>query len=128
MACGDGLSGFRGGKAALLWECRRTHYHAYRLSLFRECSTVCEGLQGKRQDPEALVQLYAFIKGAAAISEGFELSVATNHLGHFLLCNLMLEDLKNSSSSERRLVILGTVTHNPDELGGKIPPRPDLGI
>lgn len=59
--------------------------------------------------------------------EGFELSVATNHLGHFLLCNLMLEDLKNSASKAPRLVILGTVTHNPDELGGKIPPRPDLG-
>lgn len=59
--------------------------------------------------------------------EGYELSVTTNHLGHFLLCNLMLEDLKNSSSSDPRLVILGTVTHNPDELGGKIPPRPDLG-
>lgn len=59
--------------------------------------------------------------------EGYELSVATNHLGHFLLCNLMLEDLKNSPSKEPRLVILGTVTHNPDELGGKIPPRPDLG-
>ena len=59
--------------------------------------------------------------------EGFELSVATNHLGHFLLCNLMLEDLKNSSLTAPRLVILGTVTHNPDELGGKIPPRPDLG-
>lgn len=59
--------------------------------------------------------------------EGFELSVATNHLGHFLLCNLMLEDLKNSASTAPRLVILGTVTHNPDELGGKIPPRPDLG-
>ncbi|MBD1804746.1 protochlorophyllide reductase [Microcoleus sp. FACHB-SPT15] len=59
--------------------------------------------------------------------EGFELSVATNHLGHFLLCNLMLEDLKNSGATEPRLVILGTVTHNPDELGGKIPPRPDLG-
>ncbi|MEH1841825.1 MAG: protochlorophyllide reductase [Nostoc sp.] len=58
--------------------------------------------------------------------EGYELSVATNHLGHFLLCNLMLEDLKKSSS-QPRLVILGTVTHNPDELGGKIPPRPDLG-
>ncbi len=58
--------------------------------------------------------------------EGYELSVATNHLGHFLLGNLMLEDLKNSSS-QPRLVILGTVTHNPDELGGKIPPRPDLG-
>lgn len=59
--------------------------------------------------------------------EGYELSVATNHLGHFLLCNLMLEDLKNSLSSDRRLIILGTVTHNPKELGGKIPPRPDLG-
>lgn len=59
--------------------------------------------------------------------EGYELSMATNHLGHFLLCNLMLEDLKQSPASEKRLVILGTVTHNPDELGGKIPPRPDLG-
>lgn len=59
--------------------------------------------------------------------EGYELSVATNHLGHFLLCNLLLEDLKKSSSGEPRLVILGTVTHNPKELGGKIPPRPDLG-
>ena len=59
--------------------------------------------------------------------EGYELSMTTNHLGHFLLCNLMLEDLKNSSAPEKRVVILGTVTHNPDELGGKIPPRPDLG-
>ncbi|HEY9619601.1 MAG TPA: protochlorophyllide reductase [Crinalium sp.] len=59
--------------------------------------------------------------------EGYELSVATNHLGHFLLCNLLLEDLKKSSSPQRRMVILGTVTHNPKELGGKIPPRPDLG-
>jgi protochlorophyllide reductase len=60
-------------------------------------------------------------------ADGYELNVATNHLGHFLLCNLMLEDLKKSSASDPRLVILGTVTHNPKELGGKIPPRPDLG-
>lgn len=66
--------------------------------------------------------------------EGYELSVATNHLGHFLLCNLLLEDLQKSAyvasspkPAEPRLVILGTVTHNPKELGGKIPPRPDLG-
>jgi protochlorophyllide reductase len=57
--------------------------------------------------------------------EGYELTVTTNHLGHFLLCNLMLNDLKRSA--DPRLVILGTVTHNPDELGGKIPPQPDLG-
>ncbi|ERT05457.1 light-dependent protochlorophyllide reductase [Lyngbya aestuarii BL J] len=62
-------------------------------------------------------------------ADGYELSVATNHLGHFLLCNLMLEDLKHSATSEPRLIILGTVTANPKELGGKIPipAPPDLG-
>ena len=61
--------------------------------------------------------------------DGYELSVATNHLGHFLLCNLMLEDLKKSPAPEKRLVILGTVTANPKEIGGKIPipAPPDLG-
>ena len=61
--------------------------------------------------------------------DGYELSVATNHLGHFLLCNLMIEDLKKSSASPPKLVILGTVTANPKELGGKIPipAPPDLG-
>lgn len=59
--------------------------------------------------------------------EGYELTMTTNHLGHFLLSNLMLEDLKNSTVPDRRIVILGTVTHNPDEAGGKVYPRPDLG-
>jgi protochlorophyllide reductase len=61
--------------------------------------------------------------------EGYELSVATNHLGHFLLCNLLLDDLKQSASDSARLIILGTVTANSKELGGKIPiPAPaDLG-
>jgi protochlorophyllide reductase len=59
--------------------------------------------------------------------EGYELTMTTNHLGHFLLCNLMLDDLKKSPEADKRLVILGTVTHNPDEVGGKVYPRPDLG-
>jgi protochlorophyllide reductase len=59
--------------------------------------------------------------------EGYELTMTTNHLGHFLLCNLMLEDLKKSPEADKRLVILGTVTHNPDEPGGKVYPRPNLG-
>ncbi len=61
--------------------------------------------------------------------EGYELSVATNHFGHFLLSNLLLEDLKASSAPDKRLIILGTVTANSKELGGKIPiPAPaDLG-
>ncbi|WP_017302851.1 protochlorophyllide reductase [Spirulina subsalsa] len=59
--------------------------------------------------------------------DGYELTMTTNHLGHFLLCNLLLDDMKKSPREDKRMVILGTVTHNPDELGGKIPPRPDLG-
>ncbi|MGF1521599.1 MAG: protochlorophyllide reductase [Leptolyngbyaceae cyanobacterium] len=61
--------------------------------------------------------------------DGYEISVATNHLGHFLLCELMLEDLKQSSAADKRLIILGTVTANRKELGGKIPipAPPDLG-
>ncbi len=67
------------------------------------------------------------IKQPLRSPEGYELTVATNHLGHFLLCKIMLEDMKLSKAADRRVVILGTVTHNPKELGGKIPPRPDLG-
>ncbi|MFQ6539067.1 MULTISPECIES: protochlorophyllide reductase [Aphanothece] len=61
--------------------------------------------------------------------QGFELSMATNHLGHFLLIQLLLPDLQRSSHPSRRVVILGTVTANSKELGGKIPiPAPaDLG-
>jgi protochlorophyllide reductase len=61
--------------------------------------------------------------------DGYEISVATNHLGHFLLCNLMLEDMRKSYYLQRRMIILGTVTANPKELGGKIPipAPPDLG-
>jgi protochlorophyllide reductase len=67
------------------------------------------------------------IKEPLRSPEGYELTMTTNHLGHFLLCKVMLEDMKRSTYPDRRMVILGTVTHNPDELGGKIPPRPDLG-
>jgi protochlorophyllide reductase len=61
--------------------------------------------------------------------QGYELSMATNHLGHFLLIQLLLDDLRRSAHPSRRLVILGTVTANSKELGGKIPiPAPaDLG-
>ena len=61
--------------------------------------------------------------------QGYEISMATNHLGHFLLIQLLLPDLQRSTHASRRLVVLGTVTANSKELGGKIPiPAPaDLG-
>jgi len=61
-------------------------------------------------------------------ADGHELSFATNYLGHFLLCNLLLDDLQKSTNKPR-CVILGTVTAtiNDKELGGMIPPFADLG-
>ena len=61
--------------------------------------------------------------------QGYEISMATNHLGHFLLVQLLLDRLKASTHPSKRVIILGTVTANSKELGGKIPiPAPaDLG-
>ena len=61
--------------------------------------------------------------------QGYEISMATNHFGHFLLVQLLMGRLRSSSHPSRRVVTLGTVTANSKELGGKIPiPAPaDLG-
>ncbi|MBC8048878.1 MAG: protochlorophyllide reductase [Chitinophagales bacterium] len=61
--------------------------------------------------------------------EGYEISVATNYFGHFLLANLLLPDLRKSANPTPRLITLGTVTANSEEFGGRIPiPAPaDLG-
>ena len=65
--------------------------------------------------------------------------MATNHFGHFLLVQLLIDNLRRSNrpvwtgrswfAEPARVVILGTVTANYKELGGKIPiPAPaDLG-
>lgn len=62
-------------------------------------------------------------------ADGFELSVGTNHLGHFLLVNLMLEDLKKSVAEGRgpRCIMVGSVTGNTNTLAGSVPPQADLG-
>lgn len=67
------------------------------------------------------------LKAPARSPEGYEISVATNYLGHFLLAHLMLDDLARAAAP--RLITLGTVTANSEEFGGKVPiPAPaDLG-
>jgi NAD(P)-dependent dehydrogenase (short-subunit alcohol dehydrogenase family) len=58
-------------------------------------------------------------------ADGYELAVATNHLGHFLLCNLLLD--KVAASDTKRMIIVGSVTGNTNTLAGNIPPKADLG-
>jgi protochlorophyllide reductase len=64
------------------------------------------------------------LKAPQRSPEGYEISVATNHFGHFLLSRLLLDDLKRAATatgSKARLITLGTVTANSEEFGGKVP-------
>lgn len=63
-------------------------------------------------------------KEARVTKDGFDETVQVNHLGHFLLVNLLLPRLK---SAQGRVVFLATATHNPDTIAGKVPPQADLG-
>ncbi|CAF1758995.1 BnaC09g30590D [Brassica napus] len=60
-------------------------------------------------------------------AEGFELSVGTNHLGHFLLSRLLIDDLKNSDYPSKRLIIVGSITGNTNTLAGNVLPKANLG-
>lgn len=54
--------------------------------------------------------------------DGFEMTMGVNHLGHFLLTQLLLPDLKD------RVIIVGSITGNQNTLaGGLVYPRADLG-
>ena len=63
--------------------------------------------------------------------QGFEISVATNYFGHYVLSRMLLENLTQTAKNQEhaRLITLGTVTANSEEFGGKVPiPAPaDLG-
>ena len=55
-------------------------------------------------------------KQASFTADGFELTLGTNHLGHFLLTNLLLEDLKRSSPA--RVITVSSQLHIPGYGGG----------
>ena len=53
--------------------------------------------------------------------DGFEMTFGTNHLGHFLFTNLLLEDLIRSAPA--RVITVSSELHNPAYAGG---PPPDF--
>lgn len=59
------------------------------------------------------------ISGITYNDDGYENTFAVNHLGHFLLVNLLLRHLNDHS----RIVVVSSGTHNPDQFTGM--PKPD---
>ena len=98
-----------------------------------DLNSVRQAVEGLPERIDALVCNAAVykprLKRPERSPQGYEISMATNHFGHFLLIQLLMERLRASTHPSRRVVILGTVTANSKELGGKIPiPAPaDLG-
>jgi len=63
---------------------------------------------------------------AAWTDDGFEMSMGVNHLGHFLLANLLLDDMKSAKGA--RVCIVGSITGNTNTVGGGLVyPQADLG-
>jgi protochlorophyllide reductase len=78
-------------------------------------SLICNAAVYKPTDPEP-----------AWTDDGFEMSMGVNHLGHFLLANLLLNDMKKAKNP--RLCIVGSITGNTNTVGGGLVyPRADLG-
>lgn len=62
--------------------------------------------------------------------DGFEESVGVIHLSHFLMFNLLMDAVEKHGKKynvKPRMIIVGSITHNPNELAGKIPPQANLG-
>lgn len=57
-------------------------------------------------------------------ADGFELTVGTNHLGHFLLNDLVLPKLNKSGG---RIVITASSVHDPESPGGRVGQLATLG-
>jgi light-dependent protochlorophyllide reductase len=63
-----------------------------------------------------------FFQGPVRNAQGYELTFATNHLGHFLLTNLLLARL--AANAPARIVVVASGVHDPERVTGM--PKPDV--
>ncbi|KAL5571446.1 hypothetical protein UlMin_021043 [Ulmus minor] len=130
MACRDFLKAERAAKSAGITKENYTIMHLDLASL----DSVRQFVDNFRQSGRPLDVLVCnaavyqpTAKEPSFSAEGFEISVGTNHLGHFLLSRLLLEDLNKSDYPSKRLIIVGSITGNTNTLAGNVPPKANLG-
>ena len=130
MACRDFLKAATAAKAAGMAAGSYTVMHLDLASLDSVHQFV-DNFRRSGMPLDALVCNAAIYRPTARqptfTADGYEMSVGVNHLGHFLLARLMLDDLKKSDYPSRRLIILGSITGNTNTLAGNVPPKAGLG-
>ncbi|AFH47994.1 Dehydrogenase [Ignavibacterium album JCM 16511] len=89
-------------------------YYVTDISLIKEVKKLCERLKNDYQRIDVLINnAGARFLQHQLTSEGIELTLATNHLGHFVLTNELLPLLKNSDDA--RIINVSSAAHG----GGK---------
>lgn len=130
MACRDFLKASKAAKSAGMATGSYTVMHLDLASLDSVRQFV-EHFRRTGMPLDALVCNAAIYRPTASTptftADGVEMSVGVNHLGHFLLARLLMDDLKSSDYPSRRLVIVGSITGNDNTLAGNVPPKADLG-
>ena len=114
MACRDFLKAERAAKSVGMPKDSYTVMHCDLSSL----NSVRQFVDNFRRSERALDVLVCnaavylpTAKEPRYTADGYELSVGTNHLGHFLLANMLLEDIQHKdNNNERRVIIVGSIT------------------
>ena len=126
------------------YEMKNIHFIEIDLSDLNDVRNGCYEILKKFQNPINSIICNAAVykprlRKPERSPQGFENSMAVNHFGHFLLINLLLDNILSSEKEidlngrtikfKPRITVLGTVTANYSELGGRIPiPAPaELG-
>lgn len=79
------------------------------LESFASIRTFCEVIKNDYADFACLINNAGMaMRGTKSSKEGFEIHAATNHLGHFLLTNLLLDLIKKNNS---RVVVVSSKLH-----------------
>jgi len=131
MACRDFLKAERAAKACGMPRESYTVMHCD-LSSMNSVKQFVENFRRSGRPLDVLVCNAAVYLPTAKeprfTADGFEISVGTNHLGHFLLANLLLEDIQHKeNNTNRRVIIVGSITGNTNTLAGNVPPKANLG-
>ncbi|KAI3961108.1 hypothetical protein MKX01_035694 [Papaver californicum] len=140
MACRDFLKAERAAKSAGMAKENYTIMHLD-LSSLDSVRQFVDSFKKSGRPLDVLVCNAAVYQPTATepafTAEGFELSVGTNHLGHFLLSRLLMDNLNKSDYPSKRLIIVGSITGskqcdfkfggNTNTLAGNVPPKANLG-